>query len=142
MARRTHGRAMGCRAVVGGAQRKDGAQRPWCVSTALRDALRLRPVSRNVATAAPLPRLDRRALRAWNTDAIRRFLLHVQADRWSTMWRLFARTGVRRGEALGLRWKDVDFDADVIAIANTRTVVTGRVVSGPPKTRAGERTIA
>jgi len=58
------------------------------------------------------------------------------------MWRLFATTGVRRGEALGLRWKDVDLDAGVIAVANTRTVVTGRVVSGPPKTRAGERTIA
>ena len=112
------------------------------LSTALRDALRLRLVSRNVATAAQLPRLDRRAPRAWNTDEIRKFLQHVQTDRWSPMWRLFATTGLRRGEALGLRWKDVDLDAGVIAITNTRTVVTGQVVSGPPKTRAGERTIA
>ena len=52
------------------------------------------------------------------------------------------RTGMRRGEVLGLRWRDVDFDAGDLAIANTVTTAgtsDGRV--GPPKTPRSRRTV-
>ena len=31
-------------------------------------------------------------------------------------WRLLAATGMRRGEALALRWRDVDLDAGRLAV--------------------------
>jgi integrase len=49
---------------------------------------------------------------------------------------------MRRGELLGLRWSDVDFDAKRLRIASTRVAAAARVVVGSPKTERGRRTVA
>src|SRR5688500_1351151 len=54
-------------------------------------------------------------------------------------WRLLAATGMRRGEALALRWRDVDLDAGRLAVRRSVGVVktTGageHLVEGPTKT--------
>ena len=55
---------------------------------------------------------------------------------------LLATTGMRRGEVIGLRWRDVDFDAGDLAVANTLTTAgSSTVVSGPPKTPRSRRQI-
>ncbi len=54
---------------------------------------------------------------------------------------LLALTGMRRGEALGLRWSDIDFDAFQIAIVQTVTAIEGKVVMGRPKTAGSRRTV-
>jgi integrase len=54
---------------------------------------------------------------------------------------LLALTGMRRGEALGLRWSDIDFDAFQIAIVQTVTAIEGKVVMGGPKTAGSRRTV-
>src|SRR4051812_24058423 len=38
-------------------------------------------------------------------------------------WRLLAYTGMRRGEALALRWRDVDLDAGRVAVRRSVGVV-------------------
>jgi hypothetical protein len=48
---------------------------------------------------------------------------------------------VRRGEALGLRWSDVDLDGRTVTIRRSSVVAGGRVVEGEPKTKAGQRPI-
>lgn len=47
-------------------------------------------------------------------------------------------TGVRRGELLGLRWRDVDLDASRITVAET---LIGAREASTPKTDAGRRRI-
>ena len=54
-------------------------------------------------------------------------------------WRLLAATGMRRGEALALRWRDVDLDAGRLAVRRSVGVVRtndagGHLVEGPTKT--------
>lgn len=51
-------------------------------------------------------------------------------------------TGLRRGEALGLRWADVDLDEGVLHVRQQVVAVGTEVRIGPPKTKAGERTVA
>ena len=56
-------------------------------------------------------------------------------------WRLLAATGMRRGEALALRWRDVDLDAARVAVRRIVGVVkdkapTGRRVRAPTGTRS------
>jgi integrase len=111
------------------------------LSKALTDAQRWRLVSRNTASGALLPRLERRPPRAWTTEQTTRFLTHVEHDRLGPLWRFLVVSGVRRGEALGLRWRDVDLAASKVTITRTRTIIVGGVADGPTKSAAGARTI-
>ena len=54
---------------------------------------------------------------------------------------LIAATGLRRGEALALRWADVDLDAGVLAVRGTLNRVTGKLVVSEPKTARSRRTV-
>ena len=55
------------------------------------------------------------------------------------MWWLI---GLRRGEACGLRWSDVDLDQGVAYITRNRTTAGYEVIEGDPKTQAGIRAVA
>ena len=46
-------------------------------------------------------------------------------------------TGCRRGEALGLRWEDVDMEAGTISVRQALVPVDGKVIVSDPKTAAG-----
>lgn len=57
-------------------------------------------------------------------------------------WWLALFYGLRQGEALGLRWCDVDFDQHTLRIAQALgTDEAYRITYGPPKSRASRRTI-
>ena len=54
-------------------------------------------------------------------------------------WRLLAATGMRRGEALALRWRDVDLDAGRLQVRRSLSTVKTKgageqLVEGPTKT--------
>lgn len=58
------------------------------------------------------------------------------------LWYLLATTGMRRGEACGLQWQDLDKRDGLLAIRRSRVAVGGRVIESPPKTRRGRRVLA
>jgi integrase len=109
-----------------------------------RDAVRWGRLSVNHADAADPPkgRSERRDLPAWSKEQLVAFLGHVGGDRLFCLWRIVAMTGCRRGEALGLRWEDVDMAAGTISICQTLVPVDGKVIISDPKTARGRRTIA
>ncbi len=76
------------------------------VHKALRDAVRNGLVVRNVADLVSPPKSQRPALAWWSPTELRAFLEHVSDDRLYAMWLLFATTGMRRGEVLGLSWDE------------------------------------
>jgi len=80
-----------------------------------------------------------RAMRTWSSSELARFLESVRDDRLFACWRFLAMTGCRRGEALGLRWRDLDLDGGRATVV--QTVVGNRAVS-EAKTERGRRTIA
>jgi integrase len=61
----------------------------------------------------------------------------VRGERLYALWLLFATTGLRRGEALGLCWRDLDLDASTMAVTNARVSVEHDVVDSPPKSGRG-----
>jgi integrase len=71
--------------------------------------------------------------RVWDLDQAKIFLAAVQDDRLSALWGLLLATGCRRGEALALRWSDLDLDQAVMTIARSRGSVSGTIVEGTPK---------
>ncbi|TFV66916.1 UNVERIFIED_ORG: site-specific integrase [Bacillus sp. AZ43] len=80
-------------------------------------------------------------MQAWTAAELGRFLGWAEVyDRDLAMgWRLLAATGMRRGEALALHWRDVDLDAGRLAVRRSIGVVKTkgageRLVEGPTKT--------
>ncbi|MFP5365144.1 MAG: tyrosine-type recombinase/integrase [Thermoleophilia bacterium] len=68
-----------------------------------------------------------------------RALLAALDPRDRALWATAAFAGLRRGELMGLRWSDVDLDAGTIRVEQAYSPLAKRM--GPPKTKAGRRTV-
>ena len=113
---------------------------------AFKDAVRWGRLARNPADAADPPRASRKAddFQTWDAATLRTFLAGSRDsdDRLHALWVLIATTGMRRGEALGMRWSDVDLDKGRLSVVQTITQTRSKVVIGEPKTASGRRSIA
>ena len=50
-------------------------------------------------------------------------------------------TGMRRGEVMGLRWEDIDFERRLIAVNRAVSYTTNQPIISTPKTKSGKRVI-
>lgn len=107
------------------------------IRKALKDAVRLQLLSRNVADSATPPRQVRREIKPLSQEQMRLLLDAASGDKLECLYVLAISTGMRQGELLGLQWRDVDLDAGTLRVS--RSVYDG--VISPPKTTAGNRTI-
>lgn len=113
------------------------------IRKALGDAVEAGVLARNVAERARPPRPEARTRPAtWTAGELRAFLAHVAGDRLYALYHLAASTGLRRGEVLGLRWRDVDLDVGRVSISETIVTVEGKVETSTPKTKHGSRSVA
>ncbi len=115
-----------------------------CLHRAFRDAVRWGRLVRNPADAADPPRLrsTNQEMRTWSAEQLQAFLGSTREVRLGGLWHLLALTGMRRGEALGLRWEDVDLEAGRLAVRRALIPTNGEVVLSEPKTAKGRRVIA
>ena len=115
----------------------------FVLSQSLGQAVRWGLIPANPARGIRLPRASTTA-RVWTLEQIRHFLEHTAGTRYSPLWRLMFATGLRRGEALGLRWGDVDWEAGVIRVerAMLASSRSNAVTYGPVKTARSRRAIA
>ena len=67
--------------------------------------------------------------------------LHRLRTEDKTILALLMYTGIRRGEMLGLRWRDIDFDRKLIHIQRQITVHKNRPNRCPPKSESGNRPV-
>lgn len=110
---------------------------------ALGDAVKWGLAQRNPAQFATPPKLSRqRELTTWTADQLRTFLAFIQDHHLYAAWRLAASTGMRRGEVLGLRWADIDFDQSRLAVRQTVITVDYQIRYSEPKTDRARRSIA
>jgi integrase len=113
------------------------------VRAALKDAVRWKAVSQNVADYSdPPPSRSAREMQVWDAATLRAFLAYVRDDRHYALWLLAATTGMRRGELAGLRWRDVDLDRAYLAVTQSVVLVGAEVKISTPKTTKSRRAIA
>jgi integrase len=103
----------------------------------LADAVEANLLARNPADGAHkrLPKIARRPANVWTPQQTGAFLDHVRHDRLYAAFLVFATTGARRSEVLGLRWADVDLDAATLAVTSKLVLVDGQ-----PRLLAGTKT--
>ncbi|GAA0270840.1 site-specific integrase [Streptomyces polychromogenes] len=98
-----------------------------------------RNVARSVKTTAPRPR----RFRPLTAAEARKFLDAARTDRLRALYELALRTGLRKGELLGLHWEDLDLTTGTASIRRSlQRTRTGGLTHLPTKTRASERRIA
>jgi integrase len=109
---------------------------------AFRDAVRWGLLEKNPVEGCDPPRQARNdVMRTWSLDELRAFLELTRDDEWAELWLLLATTGMRRGEALGLRWSDVDLSTRAISIRQTIVLVGHRPHIAEPKSARSRRVI-
>jgi integrase len=105
---------------------------------AVRDGL----LARNPAALVTRPGVERRGARQ-NLDAagVAAVLKASQDSRYHRALALIVAMGLRKGEALALRWDRVDLDAGTLKVAATISRVDGRLLISEPKTDRSRRTV-
>jgi integrase len=102
-------------------------------------ALREGLVTWNPADRAEAPPTPKGKPHAWTDEEMRKLMEVANQDRYWAAWRLFASTGLRRGELCGLQWSDID--GNTLTVNRTRLVVNGKARIDTPKTRRSARCI-
>lgn len=108
---------------------------------ALRDAVRWNLLVRNPADQSDPPSPDRPEMRVWTNGELNQFLRSTRDSRLHALWILWSTTGLRRGEALALRWSDVDLEAGRLAIRRSLSSVGGTLSFARPKTAKSRRPV-
>ena len=116
-----------------------------CAHRAFKDAVRWNRLLRNPADVADPPQVKgtgNREMKTWEAGQLKGFLEVTHDDPLNSLWHVLAMTGMRRGEGLGLRWEDVDFEAGRLAVRRSLVPLAGTVIVSEPKTARGRRSIA
>ena len=110
---------------------------------ALKDAVRLGVVTRNVVDSVTPPRKNTREMDVLSPSQLLLMFDALEGTALRTLLILDAHTGLRRGELLGLKWSDIDLQKGSLSLQRALQYVPGigfMVVE--PKSEKGRRTIA
>ncbi|MEU4671716.1 site-specific integrase, partial [Amycolatopsis sp. NPDC023774] len=85
---------------------------------------------------------ERPPVAVWTAQQTATFLTHARPHSLYEMYLAIPLLGLRRGEAAGLRWCDLDLDIGTVQVSHQVQDRCGRTVVCPPKTEASVRTLA
>lgn len=106
------------------------------VRQGLAHAARKGALGQNPADLVVLPKLNKRDPDAMTGQEAARFLVAAKADRYAALWAVLISGALRPGEALGLKWSDVDLDTGRIRVQ--RSLVRRGVRQPKPIDLAGD----
>jgi integrase len=110
----------------------------------LADAVEGNLLARNPADGVHrrLPKASKRPATVWTAEQTGAFLASVSDHRLYAAFLVFATTGMRRSEVLGLRWTGVDLDAGTLAVVGKLVLVGGvPTLADGTKTERSERAV-
>lgn len=128
-------------ALAGGVSPRSAAHHRAVLRTALNVAMRWGWVSRNVAMLADPPRIPEREVRPLTSADARALLDAVRGDRLEALFTVALACGLRQGEALGVRWSDVDLDSGRITVQRSLQRLGQEWSFVEPKTKRSRRTL-
>lgn len=96
----------------------------------------------NVAADVALPRAPHTEMQVWTPAQLAAFLAGIGTGGLAPLWHVYALTGLRRGEALGLQWSDLDLAAGTLAVRRQSVRSTGSVRLDALKTANSRRTLS
>ena len=98
-------------------------------------------VARNIMDSVRMPKEERTTFEVWTVEQLGAFLAVAGSDPYDRLWRLYGMSGMRRAEALGLRWKDVDLAGNVVRIRQQAVRESGTITLRALKTDRSTRDV-
>ncbi|NGM83376.1 site-specific integrase [Paenibacillus sp. 7124] len=114
------------------------------VTASLNSAERKDIIPRNVATRIDnKPKGGKKDMEVWTAEEVKLFLNTVRREevRYYEAFHLALATGMRQGEILGLRWRDVDLERGIVSVRQTLSH-DGKTLRPGAKTTTSVRTIS
>jgi integrase len=112
---------------------------------ALKNAVKINLISRNVADAVDKPKIQRREMHPMTENELNRFLEAAKQGEYYSLFYTYLFTGMRRGELLAIRWCDVDLFGMQIFVSRTMQYlnrVKNHITFKEPKSKRSKRLIA
>ena len=109
--------------------------------TALEKAVTEGLITTNPAIGCRLPPKKAKEMQVLTQDEIRLFLIQAHEEGYYEFFLLELTTGMRRGEILGLQWKDVNFSTGELHIRRQVVKKGAQTLISKPKTKSSIRTI-
>jgi integrase len=128
--------------IHGGLAARTVRQVHMVLRCSLKQAVLWRLVASNPSDAVKPPRPVRKEIRTLTEEEVRRLLAVTAGTRHHSLWIFLVTTGVRLGEALALRWADIDLVDGQATIRRALQRQRGMgMVFVEPKSNRGRRTV-
>ena len=111
------------------------------IGSAYNLAMEQKLVTRNPTQGCALPKVEHKEMKTLTADQLSAFFQEARDSGVYELYYLDLATGLRRGELLGLKWTDVDFQHGVLKIQRAISRQSGKVVEAPLKTKNAYRTL-
>ncbi len=113
---------------------------------AIEKAMLLDLVKKNVCNAVALPKIEKHEVEVYDESEIQALINASKGTDMELIIALSVSLGLRRGELIGLKWKNIDFNNKVIHIKENVVEVRkeqnpDRIITKSPKSRSGIRSI-
>jgi integrase len=109
---------------------------------ALNHAVKWGLIEKNPAAVVAVPRVEPYEIRPFTPAEARMFLNAIKGDRLEALYSVALTMGLRQGEALGLRWRDIDLELGYVRVTKQLQRLDGRSELVEPKTSRSRRQIA
>ena len=96
----------------------------------------------NPVSGCKLPKREKPEMKTMAIEDLGKFFEEAKSCGKFEFYYVDFSTGLRRGELLGLKWEDVDFEHSTITVKRQVIRVQGHIEEGPLKTKNAYRTIA
>ncbi len=90
------------------------------VRTALNEAVRRGYLSKNPALLARTPRVEDEEIDPYTVEEVKQLFTAAAQSRNGTRWVIALALGLRQGEALGLKWSDVNWQTHTLTVSRNR----------------------
>jgi len=110
--------------------------------TALNHGVRWGLISRNAAALVSSPKVEQYEIKPLTPSEARTLLRSLRGDRLEALYSVALTMGLRQGEALGLRWPDVDLELGYLRVVKQLQRINGGLQLVEPKTARSRRSLA